>query len=80
MNLIVSHITHDIVLYTYIHTSSLEMFCQNGKAFCPREEVVLEDWQSLVPGILAPSLVLLCRESSALTEYAYLYVSVYASM
>ena len=52
------------------------MFCQNGKSFCPREEVVLEDWQSLVPGVLAPSLVLLRREPSALTEYAYLYVSV----
>ena len=62
--------THDIVLY--IHTSSLEMFCQYGKAFCPREKMVLEDGQALVPGVLAPSLVLLRREPSTLTEYAYL--------
>ena len=51
------------------------MFCQYGKSFCPREEVVLENREALVPGVLAPSLVLLRREPSALTEYAYLYVS-----
>ena len=34
--------------------------------------MVLEDGQALVPGVLAPSLVLLRREPSTLTEYAYL--------
>jgi hypothetical protein len=63
-----------VLTHTHVHTPSLEMFCQYSKAFCPREEMVFEDWQALVSGVLTPSLVLLCREPSSLTEYTHLHI------
>ena len=54
------------------HTSCLEVFCNYSKAFRSREEMMFENGEALVSGVLATFLVLFSGEPCTLTEYTNL--------